>query len=76
MHKIFPHQLLKGDYRVKEKKNLKFIVRTERPITDEAIEKIRLGIEKFKIGESEIIVFPQAISIVVFDENNEYVTML
>nr|WP_295678802.1 hypothetical protein [uncultured Lachnoclostridium sp.] len=61
---------------MKEKKNLKFIVRTERPITDEAIEKIRLGIEKFKIGESEIIVFPQAISIVVFDENNEYVTML
>jgi hypothetical protein len=61
---------------MKEKKNLKFIVRTEQALTNETMELLKKIIEEFKNGNSEILVFPEALSVIIFNENNEYITMI
>lgn len=57
-------------------KDLKFVIKSKNLLTEKSLEQVQNGIEKFKNGESEIIIFPEAISIAIFNENNELITLI
>lgn len=55
---------------------VKFIIKSERKLTKEQIDTTIEAMEKFKSGKSDIIVVPDCVSVLVMNENNEYITVL
>lgn len=58
------------------KKNLKYLIRSDRLLSQQAIDQLKQAIEDFKSGKSDFLILNSMVSVVVLDENNEYVTML
>ncbi|WP_312371846.1 hypothetical protein [Lachnoclostridium sp.] len=58
------------------KQNLKFIIKSERMISEEDKEKLRTQLEAFKNGENEAIVINNAITVAVLNDKNKILAIL